>query len=461
MTRSKGKLTIALAAGVVIAAMLVSTGVAAISPAQIAYDDDLFWTSGSWVTYEFKFFNRFAPGDNNTAAMDGGDKLYLPTASINATIRYNVTAYAAGRANVTETIAGISIKYNNGLDTSPFIAWYNTSASLADFVDDFVAEVHGGALMGDTFGIPSKFTSNTSIDDNVSFTVADIVNQYVLHKENNTAVLVGGTGINKFIVSSNITGDVGTSPFKPYQKMLRHGLFYTPMAFAGLNHTFWVNTPVFAAQLVYQTDDVAELQYTIRYANGTTKEEGIYDSVNTAPDIVLNQLPNMVPGQEKIFVTDAGLQYEITIIKLSRGGNVIYPASFGLWSAVSDSFGMRYREDETYTFTLHGQDAFRWRNKFEIRYPKVDGIERMFVDTETGIMLEYYTEQTRWDAYVPDGSQNFYANVRPHGLEIKMTGISVEMGPNATVGIPGYPVLGLLVAAGAAIFFLHRKLRQE
>ncbi len=221
-------------------------------------------------------------------------------------------------------------------------------------------------------------------------------NKVVYYKSNNSVVpqTAGNMIYNRFIVSSNITGAINSSGQNIYgntstDKIYAHGLFYTPMSFAGQYGTFWLN-----------------MAMNLASASGM----GLW----TVP---LPRAPDL------------------------------------------NTFPMTYRESETYTWHQGGSDeAFRWRAKFEVGYPKVSGKEQAWYDTESGVLYEYYTEQTRVDARI---GGEFRENLHPQSLRCYLTSVGdMPFGANATAEVPGFPIFTLLIALGIGFALVYRKYRK-
>ncbi len=421
--------------------------VSAVSPAQVDYNGNLLWVQGTTVSYRLHLAPTI-PKINDDP--DTWLPLFNNTVDISANVTYTVNAISSGVANITEAIEGIEIRYNQPIlaASPPYVAYYNQSVSLDAYIADFILETHGGASMPGTFQAGNHSTGKVTITNKTLFTLPDITN-VVLYNLSSNAITpaAGGEIVNKFLVSSNITGPVGTHPNFVVNRTMRSGYFYTPMAFAGQNGTFWLNT----------------------------------------------------------------------------GANYSYFNNLGLWAG--NDLSMGFNENETYTYTLGSvEDAFRWRSKFGIGYPKVGTYENAWYDTETGILLEYKTQQVRVDfvgysipmtrsttagdytdeipeehmRYVkgslvmssqpegmgttyngstrsdrtitwdnidgnpPAGAQYyvnvFYAGVKPNQLNCNIVALSFDLLANATPGIPGYPAWALLVALGTGFALVVKKL---
>ncbi|NMC06558.1 MAG: hypothetical protein GYA24_15180 [Candidatus Lokiarchaeota archaeon] len=322
---------------------------------------------------------------------------YRPTVTMTASVIYNITAVNGDAVNITETITGFSITYPFSFNAShmPFLASYNETVAKVKYLQDFVVDVHAMNFTSD-FRVPGNYSHFQTITTTVT-NVPAIENRVVYYLNNNSVVPQYGQAeiINKFLVSSNISGPIGlagknlagnTSTDKAYG----HGMFYTPLSFAGQHGTFWLN-----------------------------------------------------------------MNLNLTAI-----------SDMGLWTVAppgapdATTFPMTFRESETYTWH-DGQDdsAFRWRAKFEVGYPKVGGKEQARYDSETGILVEYYTEQTNigWQ----EDAQTFYKDLHPQALKCELLSVTgIVFGANATPEIPGFPVIAVLVAICIGVALVHRKSRK-
>lgn len=376
-------------------AVICTSMAAAISPQQAPYNGTIMWNKGNWLSYGFKFYNQYSPGENNNNS--GNSIYYLPTLNINANFTYNITAINGNKINITETITNIVITDNmkNVASRTPFIAMYNSSVSMDAFLLDFENEVGANRdLNNSKFLIPSHYTSNKSITRN-STMLGKITNNVVFYTNNDTAVpqaINRTTGIiNRFIVSSNISGLV--SSYSPEynesspttMKVLRFGMLYTPLAFAmaGQNGSFWMNQ--------------------------AWNESAIND--------------------------------------------------FGLWgkNKISNQ-SMGFSDNETYSSDITGGNA-RWVGKFYAGYAKVGGYEQAFFDSYTGILMSYQTIQTRWDGYIGktfySGVQPQVISITLYSAN---SGIASELiKSNASTSVPGYPVVALLMALGIGFIIARRK----
>ena len=343
--------------------------------AQVTPDDDLFWSQGNFVQYKFDFTEHYGKDDDYYNITD--------QVEISADVRYEITSLIGNEANITEAITNIKIKYNHNDTLNPFVAIYNQTSNMTEFLDDFKRETHAGNDAGSTMEIAINQEQNISITNKTLFTgVPDIYNNYTynLNLKNFTE---NGEIINRFLVSSNLTGTI-IDDNKTIEKCVKHGIFYTPMTFLEQNGTFWLDLNV----------------------------------------------------------------------------NMSHITNHGLWAP---DFSMKYDENETYTLatddvTTQTEDAFRWRVKFELGYPKVGTYERSYYDMETGLLVEYYTEQTTWSGYWLD---EYYANVKPHSLYFKLTGLSFTLSGNATPEIPGYPLVVFLVALGIGFALVFKRMSKK
>ncbi|MHA1847487.1 MAG: hypothetical protein ACTSYS_07155 [Promethearchaeota archaeon] len=391
--------------GLIFLSLALATGnAAAISASQAKYNDAVLWQNGTWLKYHVQLYNK--------ESILSGDQLnpkYNPIVEINGTVSYNITGVTSSYANITETISNISISYNYSLDTSPFVGFYNQSATLNGFIDDIIYETHGSDYINDTFLIASNWTSSVPITNNSLFTISDIVNDVKFYFKNNSIEARDPSKeiINKFIVSSNITGLVNGNNYTKRDKLLRFGLFYTPFAFSGQNATFWFN---FSRRLSNQLE-----------------------------------------------ITSAGN------IRIIEG-----LTNFGLFSPLGQS--MSFRENKTYTYNPRQeekQDKYRWKSVFKVDYPKIQTYEEANFDSETGILIEYKIDPTRWDGQIEaipfitpwfNATFNrYYSGVKPHELKISLIDISLVLENNTTEEIPGYPIISLMIALGIGLFWILKR----
>ncbi len=372
-------------------AVVCMSAASAIAPAQVAYSPTELWAPGRILTYKLEFHNRYTQGG------DDPDPEYRPTVVVDANVNYNITAVSGDAISITETISGLTVNYPFAVNDShrPYIAIYNQSVNKADFLRDFVQEVH--AFKASTFGVANHSVRNIPINATGSTGNLELFENKVIYYKNNNSVVpqvVGTPIVNRFIVSSNITGVINSTGYNidgntSTDKIYAHALFYTPMSFAGQHGTFWLNA-----------------------------------------------------GLDLASVSGMGLW---TVSLLAPSDNSTFPMGF----------------DESDTYTWHegqGDEAFRWRAKFGVGYPKVGGNEQAKFDSQTGILLEYYTEQSRADAYV---GTTFYQGLRPHYLKCELkTVVGIAFGANATPEVPGFPVITLLVAIGIGVALVYRKYRK-
>ncbi|HME53071.1 MAG TPA: Loki-CTERM sorting domain-containing protein [Candidatus Lokiarchaeia archaeon] len=373
---------------------IIGTSMAtAISPQQVGFKRSFFWQQGQWLSYGFEFYNQFKPGDNDS----GKSKYYLPSVVINANFTYNITGVNGNKINLTETISNIAITYNSVINNSrkPFIAEYNSSVKMDTYLLDFENEVGANrALNATMFSIATHGSHNVTISTNAS-TLPDITNYVVFYMNNNTAVPQKGHPevINRFIVSSNIAGPV--SKFPPE-----------------LNEGSPTTMKVLRSGMMY-----TPLAFAMLGQNGS--------------------------------------------IWMDQALNESAINDFGLWAnstLASGSQSMGFNDNETYSAFITGQNA-RWVGKYSIGYPKVGGFEQGFYDSKTGILLSYSTRQTRWDGYV---GNVYYSNIQPQEISITLNTASSDIASeliqsNATTGIPGYPVVALLVALGIGVILITRR----
>ncbi|MFX0098692.1 MAG: hypothetical protein ACFFCS_03860, partial [Candidatus Hodarchaeota archaeon] len=238
MKTSKRKIFLEL---VMVGAFLlaITSNVAAIQTSQATYDEDLVMTPGRVFNYTYSFTNDV--GTDSAA--------YHPTVEIYADVSYNITEELnATHVTIIETIDNIIIKYNYPLEiTQPFVGLYNQSVNLISFLKDMVNETYGDSeAPSDFFTLNTSNTQNIPITNNLIFTgIGPFVNNLTYDKGSNNATPVGEV-INRFIVSSNISGSginySGTGMnYSHKDKILRFGMFYTPMAFSGQDGTFWLD----------------------------------------------------------------------------------------------------------------------------------------------------------------------------------------------------------------------------
>ncbi len=385
-------------AALVLVVICVSAA-SAIAPAQVAYSPTALWAPGHVLNYNLEFHNRI-PLTIKVDDVVVPNPEYRPTVVIDATVKYNITAVNGNAINITETISGLTVTYPFAINAShaPFVAVYDQTVTKVDFLRDFVNEVHGGPLMESSFVVANHSVQNITLAAGLN-NLGPYVNNVTYYKNNDSVVPQAGSTqiINRFIVSSNITGAItSTSPVvrnaegnTSTDKVYAHALFYTPMSFAPQHGTFWIN---------------AALNFSL------VSDMGLWDTF----------IPN--------------------------------PAD-------NSTFPMTFQESDTYTWHEGASDeAFRWRAKFEVGYPKVGGIEQAKYDTQTGILLEYYTEQTRVDANI---GGSFRQNLHPQSLKCSLTSVSgIAFAANATPEVPGFPVITLLVALGIGFALVYRKYRK-
>jgi len=372
--------------------VLCTTMVTAISPQQAKYEDNIYWQKSNTLSYSFQLANRFNVGDNDSSK----SKYYLPTVGIHANITYNITDVSGTVANVTEKIFNINITYNPSIIATrkPYIAEYNSSVSMDNFLADIENELAANRSAGATKFYNASHYSNYVMINTTNTILPDITNTVKFYKNNGTAMPLGTLPvINRFIVSSNISGNASlytpelneSSPAT--MKVLRFGLFYTPLAFAlsRQNGSFWMN----------------------------------------------------------------------------QAWNESRINNFGLWSKNKiANASMGFNDNETWSAGITSNNP-RWVGKFSTGYAKVGGWEQSFFDSQTGILMLYQTIQTRWDGYV---GNTYYSNVQPQALTISLIGASSSImyylsQSNATQGVPGYPVVALLVAVGIGAILARRKLK--
>ncbi|MBD3187234.1 hypothetical protein GF325_10425 [Candidatus Bathyarchaeota archaeon] len=358
--------------GLSVIILICTSTTAAIQTSQVPYDEDILWQDGNWMEYSVEFTNRIDPEDDE----------YFNTTVITADISYNITSGAAtNTVTMMETISNITIEYaNQSTIYAPFVALYDETVSMDDFLQDLLNETHAGANATSDYGIASHQTVNITLTNLTSQDIPDISNQFTYNKADNTITAISPNVTSRLLVSSNITGTVDpvNSSLK-FNKLLEFGMIYSPLAFAGQNGSFWMDL----------------------------------------------------------------------------GVNMSHITDLGLWSILG--YSMEFHENETYSYKVgyEGDDsAFRWRTKFDIGYPKVGTNEKARYDSETGILLKYETEPTRWDRIV---NETYITQVKPHKLEIELTGLSVLLQANATPKIPGYPMIIMLISLGIAFSIIGKR----
>ncbi len=380
-------------------AVICISSASAIAPSQAAYSPTALWAPGHILNYNLEFHNQISP----TVKQNGVDVpniQYHPTAVVDAVVKYNITAVSGNAINITETISGLTINYPFTINAShqPFVAVYNQSVTKRDFLWDFAYEVHGAPNMGNIFRVGNHSSQNITLGTGIT-SIGPYVNNVIYYKNNHTVVpqVAGAPIINRFIVSSNITGAItnttsvtNSEGMNSTEKIYRHALVYTPLSFANQSGTFWLDLGV---------ADLASV---------------------TGMGLWAEYLPN---------------------------------------TSDNSTFPMVFDESETYTWHEDQADeAFRWRAKFGINYPKVGGIEEAKFDSETGILVEYWTKQTRVDGLI---NGVFAENLHPQALQCYLTSVvGIAFGSNATAEVPGFPVITLLVALGIGFALVYRKFRK-
>ncbi|MBN2153227.1 MAG: hypothetical protein JW839_17365 [Candidatus Lokiarchaeota archaeon] len=302
----------------------------------------------------------------------------------------NIRLHLGSNASTTVSVDDFDMDYMYRLPK-------NIAETKQDFLLDFACEIHGGPRMNNTFIVARNSVQNITLNV-TSSPLPSFVNYVTYYKNNNSVVPQAGHPeiTNRFILSSNITGVFNTTTGlnvngnSSTDKVYAHGLFYTPLSFAGQYGTFWLNTGL----------DLESLS-----------DMGLWTvSLPGAPDAST------------------------------------YPMDF----------------EESDTFTWHeGQadEAFRWRAKFKVDYPKVGGTEQAKYDSETGILLEYYTKQVRvdWDPTGPE----FFEGLHPQYLKCWLISASgITFSANAQPEVPGFPIITLLVALGIGFALVYRKYRK-
>jgi hypothetical protein len=394
--RSRTSIITGTMAALMLVVICVSAA-SAIAPAQVAYSPTELWAPGHVLNYNLVFENNVPPTKDDKPV-----KYYHPTLTVSATVKYNITAVSGTAFNITETISGITVTYPFAINAThkPFVAVYDQTVTKVNFLRDFVNEVHGGPVMNSSFAVANHSVQNIPLNVTGSSPLTDIVNHVVYDTSDNSVVPQSGYPpqiINRFIVSSNISGYIKS--FAP----------------------------------------------VVENAEGNTSTDKVYAHA-------LFYTPMSFAGQHGTFWVNTALNFSLV-------------SDMGLWStyipnpADNSTFPMAFQESDTYTWRegLEGE-AFRWRAKFEVGYPKVGGKEQAKYDSQTGILLEYYTEQTRVDGYF---GADFVQNIHPQHLKCTLTSVSgIAFAANATPEVPGFPIITLLVALGIGVALVYRKYRK-
>ncbi|MHA1679773.1 MAG: hypothetical protein ACTSUE_02115 [Promethearchaeota archaeon] len=349
--------------------VLATATTSAIGVSQATYSNDFVWVVDRTLNYSLSYSNSSPYED-----------LSFNTTEISANVHYKITEVNSTHANITETISNIFVDYANDSTTnSPFIALYNETTTLKNYVDDMLRETTSNNTLEDVYVLLNASTTNITITNLTKEVVPNIVNNFSYNRLDNT-ITANGEVINKIMVSSDISGAISSMDNSTkYEKLLGFGFLYTPMAFEGHNGTFWMNLGV-------NMDNITKL---------------------------------------------------------------------GLWADYD--YSMTFRENETYSYTVGytgDKSAFRWLSKFEVGYPKVGTWEKSQFDSETGILIQYETEQTRMDF---TNGTHFWAGVKPTKYEMNLIYFSELLPSNATPKIPGYPFVIMLVSMGIAFALLAKR----
>nr|MDO8086232.1 hypothetical protein [Candidatus Sigynarchaeum springense] len=206
-----------------------------------------------------------------------------------------------------------------------------------------------------------------------------------------------------------------------------------------------LNQPINISHYMFGPNNMVSLRLNI------TNNASTLLSIDNLDMDYLHYIPETVPPCDGTFW-----------MRITRGsdGKPTTSGFFGLWVDSSSSFSMTPRDPETYTWS---SGAFRWRDKFEIGYPKIGTIEQAFYDSASGILLEYYTEQCRAEFQPSPGGNVVGEN--PQGFQFKLvsfsSGIASQFGGNAEPEVPGYSVIAVFVASSIGFVIVCKKFRKN